>query len=152
VPRVVGATGAARVRMSRDALIAWGERLGRSVEPPSVIAVAGDLGAGKTTLIQAICRGFGVADPVTSPTFTIVQEYLAGPPHPGARVYHLDLYRIDPGVLGPLDWDAIVESDALVLVEWPERAGARLPRGHRALRLAHVPPAEGADLRDLVVG
>jgi tRNA threonylcarbamoyladenosine biosynthesis protein TsaE len=138
--------------MSRDALIAWGEEFGRATEPPSVIAVAGDLGAGKTTLIQAICRGFGVTAPVTSPTFAIVQEYVAGPPHPGARVYHLDLYRIDRAALGPLDWDAIVESDALVLVEWPERAEDRFPPGHRTLRLAHVPPAEGADLRDLVVG
>ena len=137
------------MRVTRDALIAWGEALGRTLQPPAVIAVAGDVGAGKTTLSQAICRGFGVTDLVTSPTFTLVQEYVAGPPHSGARVYHLDLYRIDGDALGPLDWDAIVESDALVLVEWPERAGGRLPRDHMAVRLALAPsPPGAADLRE----
>jgi tRNA threonylcarbamoyladenosine biosynthesis protein TsaE len=146
------------MRVTRDALIAWGERFGAAARSPQVVAVSGPIGAGKTTLIQAICRGYGVTEPVTSPTFTLVHEYLAGPPHAAARVHHLDLYRLDaspPGrshadPLAPLGWDEIVHGDSLVLVEWPERAGARLPEAHTAIRLSVVPGA--ADLRELISG
>ena len=55
--------------MTRDELVAWGDSFGRAATPPLVLALAGDLGAGKTTLAQAICRGYGVTEPVTSPTF-----------------------------------------------------------------------------------
>lgn len=121
--------------LTREELVAWGEAFGRSVTTPAIVAIAGDLGAGKTTLVQAICRGYGVRDDVTSPTFALVHEY------DGSRgmVYHLDLYRLtDPSQLTHLAWDDIVNSGALVLVEWPERAGARLPHDAVRLALAHV--------------
>src|SRR3954469_22786855 len=79
-----------RVTMTRADLVAWGESFGRAATPPLVIALAGDLGAGKTTLTQAICAGYGVTEPVTSPTFAIVHRYEA----PRAPDYHLDLYRL----------------------------------------------------------
>jgi tRNA threonylcarbamoyladenosine biosynthesis protein TsaE len=117
-------------------LVAWGERLGRSIHPPLVITVEGDLGAGKTTLTRAICRGYGVTDEVTSPTFTIVHEYSGGQ----SKVYHLDLYRLrDPGELVNLAWDDIVSDRALVIVEWPDRAQSLMPRGHIPISLSHVP-------------
>ena len=78
---------------------------------PLVVALAGDLGAGKTTLAQAICAGYGVTEPVTSPTFALVHRYDA----PRSPVYHLDLYRLDrPSDLINIGWDEIVASHALI--------------------------------------
>jgi tRNA threonylcarbamoyladenosine biosynthesis protein TsaE len=100
-----------------------------------LITLDGDLGAGKTTLARAICQGFGVQDDVTSPTFAIVHEYHA----PKAQVYHVDLYRLEkPGDLQNVGWDDITQADALVLVEWPERAGALLPAQHLPIQLSYI--------------
>jgi tRNA threonylcarbamoyladenosine biosynthesis protein TsaE len=121
--------------LSEPDLVAWGERFGRAASLPLVVTLAGELGAGKTTLARAICHGFGVAGQVTSPTFSLVHEYDA----PRGRVYHLDLYRLEgPGDLTNVGWDEIVSDRALVLVEWPERAGDRLPAHAVRLSLAHV--------------
>ncbi|MDE3172629.1 MAG: tRNA (adenosine(37)-N6)-threonylcarbamoyltransferase complex ATPase subunit type 1 TsaE, partial [Gemmatimonadota bacterium] len=130
------AAASRETRLTEPALVAWGERFGREAALPLVVALEGDLGAGKTTLARAICRGFGVAGEVTSPTFAIVHEYEA----PRGHVYHLDLYRLrGPAELTNLGWDEIVSDRALVLVEWPDRAGARLPDGAVRLALRHVP-------------
>ena len=124
-----------RLALTEDELTDWGERLGRQVTPPLLITLDGDLGAGKTTLARAICRGFGVEEEVTSPTFAIVHEYHA----PRAPVYHIDLYRVDkPEDLQNIGWDDIVQADALVLVEWPDRAGALLPERHLPIQLRYV--------------
>lgn len=130
--------------LTRAELEAWGEALGGALRPPAVVTLDGELGAGKTTLVQAICRGYGVAQPVTSPTFALVHEYEA----PTSRVFHLDLYRLrDPRELLQLGWEEIVASPALVLVEWAERAGSELPASRVALFLSHV---AGSDDRRLV--
>ena len=122
----------------------WGEALGAGLEPPCVVTLAGDLGAGKTTLAQAICRGYGVREAVTSPTFALVHEYAA----PRSPVYHVDLYRLaGPQQLANIGWDDTVSARALVLVEWPERAGSELPPVTRAVSLAHVP--DRPDLRSV---
>jgi tRNA threonylcarbamoyladenosine biosynthesis protein TsaE len=137
----------ARVAMTRDELVAWGEALGRAVSPPLVVALAGDLGAGKTTLAQAMCRGYGVTEPVTSPTFALVHRYDAA----RSPVYHLDLYRIErPSELVNIGWDEIAMSHALVIVEWPERAGDLIPAGHVPIDLEHV--ASDPDRRVLLAG
>ena len=126
--------------MTRDELVAWGESFGRAVTPPLVVALAGDLGAGKTTLAQAICAGYGVTEPVTSPTFAIVHRYEA----PRSPVYHLDLYRLDrPAELVNIGWDEIVMSNALVIVEWPERAGDLVPADHVPIDLELVADDDG---------
>lgn len=122
--------------LTRAELTAWGEHFGRTAAAPLVVAIRGELGAGKTTLVQAICRGAGVTQEVTSPTFALVHEYAA----PKWPVYHLDLYRLDrPEELTNIGWDEIVAAPALVLVEWPERAGRRLPPDVRAIALAYDP-------------
>jgi tRNA threonylcarbamoyladenosine biosynthesis protein TsaE len=128
-------------------LVAWGERLGRNITAPLVITIEGDLGAGKTTLTRAICRGYGVTSDVTSPTFTIMHEYA------GARspVYHLDLYRIrDPRELLTIGWDDIIAEKALVIVEWPDRAPHLMPPRHVPISLSHV--QERPDHRILYAG
>lgn len=138
-PIVPPLAAAGRLPFTESELRAWGEEFGRAARPPLVVTIGGDLGAGKTTLVQAICAGFGVSEPVTSPTFALVHEYTS----PRGRVHHLDLYRLDrPGDLDSIGWDEIVHGDALVLVEWPERAGDRLPRGHVPIALEHL-PADG---------
>ena len=114
----------------------WGEELGRSISPPLLITLTGELGVGKTTLAQAICRGYGVVDEITSPTYALIHEYRA----PKSPVFHIDLYRLDsPEQLTNLGWDEIVSSRALVLVEWPERAGTRVPEDHLPIDLDYVP-------------
>lgn len=114
-----------RIALTRDELVAWGERFGKSAHARLVVAIAGDLGAGKTTLVQAICRGAGVTAAVTSPTYALVHEY-RGDRFP---IYHLDLYRLEkPEDLTNLGWDDMLRANALILVEWPERGGDRIPR------------------------
>jgi tRNA threonylcarbamoyladenosine biosynthesis protein TsaE len=125
-----------------DGMTQWGEALGAGLEAPCVVTLAGDLGAGKTTLAQAISRGYGVREPVTSPTFALVHEYAA----PRSPVFHLDLYRLSgPQQLPNIGWDDAISARAIILVEWPERAGSELPAAARAIVLSHVP--DHPDLR-----
>jgi tRNA threonylcarbamoyladenosine biosynthesis protein TsaE len=121
--------------LSEPELTIWGERLGRAVRPPLVVTLSGDLGAGKTTLASAICRGYGVTEHVTSPTFALVHEYTAE----RSAVFHLDLYRLKgPEELLNIGWDDIVAAEALILIEWPERAGSLVPANHLPVSLAHL--------------
>jgi tRNA threonylcarbamoyladenosine biosynthesis protein TsaE len=125
-----------KLALTEDELREWGWRFGRVTKPPVVVTIAGDLGAGKTTLVQAICRGYGVTEDVTSPTFALVHRYAA----PRSVVFHLDLYRLrDPEELTNLGWDEMIAEDALILIEWPERAGNRIPREHVPISLQHLP-------------
>ena len=125
-----------RIALTRAELERWGEAFGRAARPPLVVALSGDLGAGKTTLVQAICRGYGVDEDVTSPTYALVHEYAS----PRSPVFHLDLYRLDgEDALTNIGWDEIVgDTHALVLIEWPERAGSRLPPEHVPIDLEHM--------------
>ncbi|MFN2566777.1 MAG: tRNA (adenosine(37)-N6)-threonylcarbamoyltransferase complex ATPase subunit type 1 TsaE [Gemmatimonadaceae bacterium] len=124
-----------RLAVTEPELVAWGEALGRASSPPLLVTIGGDLAAGKTTLARAICVGYGVTEPVTSPTFALVHEYTA----PRSRVYHVDLYRLSGEQdLTNVGWDDIVAAHALVIVEWPERAGARLPADHVPITLQHL--------------
>ena len=121
--------------LSETELKAWGEELGRAAAPPLLITLTGDLGVGKTTLAQSICRGYGVTEEVTSPTYALVHQYSA----PKTAVFHVDLYRIEsPHQLTNIGWDEIVTARALVLVEWPERAGTRLPDDHLPIDLDYM--------------
>lgn len=128
--------GRGSLACTENELIAWGERFGRAASAPLVVTISGELGAGKTTLARAICRGYGVTEDVTSPTFALVHRYAA----PRSPVYHLDLYRLEsPADLTNIGWDETLAEDALVLVEWPERAADRVPRMHVPMSLQHLP-------------
>ena len=128
-------------------LEAWGYAFGHAARPPLCVAIRGDLGAGKTTLVRSICRGYGVEAEVTSPTFAIVHEY----PARRSTVFHLDLYRLErEGELLNIGWFDLLAADALVLVEWPDRAGALLPRDSVRIALEHI--ADDPSRRLLLAG
>lgn len=132
------------------ALVSWGRALAAKLRPGDVVALSGDLGAGKTTLTRGVIAGLGFEGEVPSPTFTLVQAY--EPPDVRMPVLHCDLYRIeDPFAVDELGLDEAL-TDAALLVEWPERLGHRLWPHALLLRLegaggpsrrltAQVPPA-----------
>ena len=113
----------------------WGKDLGEALKAPIVISLTGDLGAGKTTLAQSICEGYGVAVPVTSPTYALVHRYEAEK----SSVYHVDLYRLDnEAQLTNIGWDDMMSERAVVIVEWPERAGDRMPADHLHIDIEYL--------------
>lgn len=132
--------------LTQDELERWGRAIGAAARPPLMLALDGPLGAGKSVLARSIARGAGVTGSVPSPTYTLVQSYeLDG----GRRLVHMDLYRLGhPDEVIELGWDDLVsDPEALVVVEWAERAGEHLPVDRWAISLA---PIEGApELRRL---
>jgi tRNA threonylcarbamoyladenosine biosynthesis protein TsaE len=122
------------MRLSADELNRLGERLGAGLAAPAVIGLSGELGTGKTTLVQAICRGHGARALATSPTYALVHQYEAGT----APVYHVDCYRLrHPDEARDLGFDDMVREGAIVLIEWPERAGPWAPPLDRHFRLRY---------------
>lgn len=103
-----------------------GERLGRILPPGGIVALKGGLGAGKTVFTRGLARGVGYGGRVTSPTYTIVNEYIGG----RVPVFHFDLYRIEDGdQLFDIGWEDYLEREGICVVEWSENAGDMLPGG-----------------------
>ena len=123
----------------------FGRRMAEHLVPGDVVLLHGDLGAGKTTLVQGVAAALGVEEPVQSPTFTLAQE------HQGRElvVYHLDLYRLDdPSELESMGYETYIDPvDGVSLIEWPERAGDWLPESFWLVRIAHL----GGDRRQVTV-
>ncbi len=107
---------------------ALGRALGRSLLAGSVIFLEGELGSGKTTLVQGLGQGLGILELIDSPTFTLINEY------PGGRLalYHLDLYRLQPEEVAALHletyWEGIETELGIVAIEWAERLQRQPPR------------------------
>ena len=96
---------------------AVGEALGRVLKPGTILAYEGDLGAGKTAFTRGLARGLGAAEPVTSPTYTIVNEYLSG----RIPLFHFDMYRLRcADDLFDIGWDDYLERGGVCAVEWSE--------------------------------
>ena len=94
-----------------------GAALSKVLSPGTVIAYRGDLGAGKTAFTRGLARGLGVADPVTSPTYTIVNEYLGG----RMPLFHFDMYRLHSSDdLWDIGWEDYLERGGICAVEWSE--------------------------------
>ena len=91
----------------------------------NVIAFSGEMGAGKTTFIQALCRNLGISVEVNSPTFSLVNEYFTPD---GNSIFHFDLYRIEtPEELFDMGYEEYFYSGSLCLIEWPEKASSLIP-------------------------
>jgi len=120
---------------------AQGAALARELAPGSVVLLCGDLGAGKTVFSRGFARGLGVTEPVSSPTYTIVQEYELPT---GNRLYHMDLYRIgdEHAALGFGVDEFLSEPGAISLVEWPERIRGLLPDTVVRVELRHRSESE----------
>jgi tRNA threonylcarbamoyladenosine biosynthesis protein TsaE len=107
-----------------QATIHWGRQLAAQLKAGDVIALVGDLGAGKTHVSKGIISGLGCREEVTSPTFSLLQEYRDAEP----AVYHLDFYRMDTAqeVLA-LGWDELLDEPAVIIVEWADRFRELMP-------------------------
>ena len=101
-----------------------GRRMGADATPGTIITLDGDLGAGKTLFTKGFAEGLGVTEPVSSPTFTILQEY-----HDGRiPLFHFDVYRIgDPGEMDEVGFDDYVYGDGATLIEWSELIEELIP-------------------------
>ena len=105
---------------SAEETIAFGRSMAGLLEPPKLVLLRGDLGAGKTTLVKGIAAAFDAAaeEDVTSPTFTLIHEYRG----PNVTLYHIDLYRIDtPRELDTLALDDLRDANTVLLIEWGEK-------------------------------
>ena len=113
------------VSASPEETEAAGERLGRVLEPGAVVALTGELGAGKTCFIRGLVRGLGVETTATSPTFVLVNEYRGRLP-----VYHVDLYRVESLTEAwELGLPELMSGNEITVIEWAERLGPLLPTG-----------------------
>ena len=103
---------------SETATSAVGESLGRALRAGDVVLLFGDLGAGKTAFVRGMARGAGAnPDEVSSPTFTLVQEYTGT----SLTLYHVDLYRLDSAEIDDLGLEDLVAGEGVVAIEWAER-------------------------------
>ena len=124
---------------SEEETRALAAQLAATLVPGSVVAMHGQLGAGKTCFVTGLARALGVTQPVTSPTFTVINEYAASMP-----LYHMDLYRIgDPDELWALGFDEYLSPDGVTVIEWPERAGDLLPPGTINVTIEVVEATDG---------
>jgi tRNA threonylcarbamoyladenosine biosynthesis protein TsaE len=115
-------------------------------EPGDLIVLAGDLGAGKTAFVQGFGRGLGVTEPITSPTFTLAQQYEGR-----LLVHHLDVYRLDQlGEVAELGLGELLDDGGVVLIEWGDAILPVLPNDYLEVRLMYppvppVPPVGGGE-------
>lgn len=102
---------------------ALGEALGKVLKPGTVVAYAGDLGAGKTAFTRGLAKGLGASEPVTSPTYTIVNEYLSG----RIPLFHFDMYRLGSSEdLFDIGWEDYLERGGVCALEWSENVADAL--------------------------
>lgn len=134
---------------SPEATFEYGRTLGGLLDAGDVIALSGDLGAGKTCFVQGVAIGAGVRDrsQITSPTFTLIQEYRGRLP-----IYHFDVYRLNQAEdLYELGFEEYFYGEGITLIEWAERIPSFLPEEHLALYL-HIEPDLTRRIRLTTVG
>lgn len=128
---------------------AIGASIANRLQPGDVVLLIGDLGAGKTTLVQGIGRALGITVPLQSPTFTILAEYQAVLGSDPITLAHLDLYRLEPGA-DLFSWgvtEVIDREDGVALIEWPDRLSGDLDAPTWTVTIEHL----GGDSRQITV-
>lgn len=125
-----------KVSQSPEETAEWGRRLAPLLQPGDVIALRGELGAGKTTFVQGLARGLGITRPVTSPTFILINEYPSQP-----RLYHVDCYRIaEVAEAWAIGLDELIDDDGVCVIEWAERVASLLPAERLEVILTWIGP------------
>jgi tRNA threonylcarbamoyladenosine biosynthesis protein TsaE len=130
---------------TQEAMRGYAVSLAGQLKPGDVIALTGDLGAGKTTFTQFIAEGLGCADRVTSPTFTLIHEYGGG----RLPLYHFDFYRLESlAELEALGYEEYFYGAGVTVVEWADKFPEALPAGCLRLRITR---GDGEDARNVEV-
>ncbi len=120
-----------------------GVKIGQEAKAGDVYTVIGDLGAGKTALTKGVAEGLGILEPVSSPTFTIIQEYEGG----RLPLYHFDVYRIgDAEEMDEIGYEDYVYGTGVTLIEWADLIREILPRSYYEIRI-EKDPEKGFDYR-----
>ncbi|MBP3658070.1 MAG: tRNA (adenosine(37)-N6)-threonylcarbamoyltransferase complex ATPase subunit type 1 TsaE [Oscillospiraceae bacterium] len=130
---------------SADETQALGQKLASRLAPGDVIAYFGDLGAGKTAFTRGLAQGLGITDPVTSPTYTIVNEYLSG----RIPLFHFDMYRLSSSdELFDIGWEDYLSRGGVCAVEWSENVEDAL---QDAIRVTIEKDADEPDTRHITI-
>lgn len=121
--------------------------LAKNAKAGDIYLLSGDLGTGKTVFAKGFAKGLGISEPVTSPTFTIVQEYEDG----RIPLYHFDVYRIgDPEEMYDLGFESYLFGDGVCLIEWAVRIRELLPTGCQKIKI-EKDPEKGFDYRKITI-
>ena len=124
--------------------LAFGQALGSVARPGTVVGLSGDLGAGKTSFCQGVGLGLEIEQPIVSPTFILMSEYLDG----HLPLLHSDVYRLHPGESEAIGLEeAVDEWEGLVLVEWAEKVSEIFPTDHLWVELTHLDAGRRASVR-----
>lgn len=132
---------------SAEETFALAEKIGEKARRGQIYSLSGDLGAGKTVFAKGFAAGLGITEPVSSPTFTIVQEYDGG----RLPLYHFDVYRIgDPEEMEEIGYEDYFFGDGVCLVEWAELIGELIPESAVRIRISRD-PEKGFDYRKIEI-
>ena len=132
---------------SEDETYALGVKIGETAQPDTVYALSGDLGVGKTVFTKGIAAGLGITEPVTSPTFTIVQSYMGG----RLPLYHFDVYRIsDIDEMEEIGYDDCFFGGGVSIVEWAEFIEELMPENTIHIRI-EKDLDKGTDVRRITI-
>lgn len=147
-PRPVELPNWPRIAHTPDEMQSIADHLAELVVPGRVLYFKGDLGAGKTTLIQGICKALQISEPVLSPTFSILKPYMA---IDGLEILHLDLYRIDnPAELLFIGIEDFIDTNCAWLVEWPERGADVIPSPDVCIKLEYQGDARRVSIHSII--
>lgn len=132
---------------SREGTLEFAKRLGEQCSPGCVFALSGDLGVGKTVFAKGLAEGLGVTEPVSSPTFTILQVYDSG----RIPFYHFDVYRVEePEEMEETGFDDAIFGRGVTIIEWAELVKDILPEHYRKI-LIEKDPEKGFDYRKITI-
>ena len=122
------------------------KEISKTLSGGDIVALKGELGAGKTAFVKGVAEFFGADDMVSSPTFTIVNEYNGSP-----VIYHFDAYRLENVSVDECDWlDDYLFGDGICLIEWAENIESVLPDDHKKIIISKNPD-EGTDYREIEI-